>query len=116
MVLMTPGHIVMMLDEMGGLRLAAISSSLDGAIIRIQGQPGCCTRFLQEDLTLFGANRRFSAVMRRMKARSCESMHGLPGRRRERRLQYPRHPSRSQWATVAGSTSTSASLHHGGKC
>jgi hypothetical protein len=35
-VLMTPGQIVMMLDEMGGLRLrlAATSSTLDGATIR----------------------------------------------------------------------------------
>ena len=60
-VLMTPGQIVMMLDEMGGLRLrlAATSWSLDGATIRIQGRPGCCTRFVREDLTLFGTHRRF---------------------------------------------------------
>ena len=48
-----------------------------------------------------------------MRARRCESMHGLPGRRRERRLQHPRNPSRCQRATVAGWTSTSASLHRG---
>jgi hypothetical protein len=56
---------------------------------------------------------RFSMAMRRMRARTSASMHGLPGRRRERRLQHPRKPSRCQRATVAGWTSTSASLHRG---
>jgi hypothetical protein len=51
--------------------------------------------------------------MRRMTSRTCESMHGLPGRRRERRLQHRRNPSRCQRPTVAGWTKTSASLHRG---
>jgi hypothetical protein len=51
--------------------------------------------------------------IRRMRARRCASMHGRPGRRRERRLQHPRTRSRCQRATVAGWTSTSASLHRG---
>jgi hypothetical protein len=38
--------------------------------------------------------RKFAAAMRRMRARTCESIRGLPGRRRERRLQHPRNPLR----------------------
>lgn len=56
--------------------------------------------------------RRFSAAKRRISDRSCGSMHGLPGRRARRR-QDPRNPSRSQRATVAGRTSSSAFRHRG---
>ena len=57
--------------------------------------------------------RKFSVAMRRMRARRCESIRGLPGRRRERRLQYPRNPSRCHRATVAGWSNSRASLHRG---
>ena len=57
--------------------------------------------------------RKLSARMRRMRACSSESMRGLPGRRRERRRQHPQNPARRQRSTVAGWTSTSASLHRG---
>jgi hypothetical protein len=61
-----------------------------------------------------GAPQRwFSADKRRIRARSCESIPGLPGRRRERRLQNPRNPSRCQRTTVSGWTSVSDSLHRG---
>ena len=56
--------------------------------------------------------RRFSKANGRIRARHCESMHGLPGRR-ERRRQHRRNPSRCQRSTVAGWTSNSASLHRG---
>jgi len=56
--------------------------------------------------------RQFSAVKRRIRSRHGESIHGLPGRR-ERRRQHRRNPSRCQRSTVAGWTSTSASLHLG---
>jgi hypothetical protein len=58
--------------------------------------------------------RQFSVAMRPMRLRSCESMRSRPGRRREH-LQNPRNPSRCQprWPTVAGWTSTRASLHRG---
>ncbi|HKV99195.1 MAG TPA: TonB-dependent receptor [Vicinamibacterales bacterium] len=53
-MLMTPGDIVMMLNEMGGLRVQATSPSLGAASVRIQGMPGRYTRFLSDGLPLFG--------------------------------------------------------------
>ena len=53
-VLMTPGDIVMMLNEMGGLRVQATSASLGAASVRIQGMRGRYTRFLSDGLPLFG--------------------------------------------------------------
>jgi hypothetical protein len=57
--------------------------------------------------------RRFSLAMCRMSPRMSASMGGLPGRRCEFRRQHPQNPSRPHRATVAGWTSTSASLHRG---
>ncbi len=54
-VIMTPSDIVMMLNEMGGLRVQATSPSLGAASIRIQGMRGRYTRFLSDGLPLFGA-------------------------------------------------------------
>src|ERR1700681_1923976 len=53
-VLMTPGDIVMMLNEMGGLRVQATSASLGAASVRIQGMRGRYTAFLGDGLPLFG--------------------------------------------------------------
>ena len=53
-LLMTPGDIVMMLNEMGGLRVQATSPSLGAASVRIQGMRGRYTRFLSDGLPLFG--------------------------------------------------------------
>jgi len=53
-VMMTPGDIVMMLNEMGGLRVQATSPSLGAASVRIQGMRGRYTRFLSDGLPLFG--------------------------------------------------------------
>jgi outer membrane receptor for ferrienterochelin and colicins len=53
-LMMTPGDIVMMLNEMGGLRVQATSPSLGAASVRIQGMRGRYTRFLSEGLPLFG--------------------------------------------------------------
>lgn len=53
-MLMTPGDIVMMLNETGGLRVAATSPSLGAASVRIQGMRGRYTRFLSDGLPLFG--------------------------------------------------------------
>src|SRR5262245_59212430 len=44
-MLMTPGDIVMMLNEMGGLRVQATSPSLGAASVRIQGMRGRYTQF-----------------------------------------------------------------------
>ncbi len=44
-LLMTPGDIVMMLNEMGGLRVQTTSPALGAASIRIQGMRGRYTRF-----------------------------------------------------------------------
>ncbi len=51
---MTPGNIVMMLNEMGGLRVETTSPSLGAANVRIQGMRGRYTRFLSDGLPLFG--------------------------------------------------------------
>jgi outer membrane receptor for ferrienterochelin and colicins len=54
--LMTPGDIVMMLNEMGGLRVQSTSPSLGAASVRVQGMRGRYTRFLSDGLPLFGAD------------------------------------------------------------
>ena len=54
-MLMTPGDIVMMLNEMGGLRVQAASPSLGAASVRIQGMRGRYTRLLSDGLPLYGS-------------------------------------------------------------
>lgn len=53
-LMMTPGDVVMMLNEMGGMRVQATSPSLGAASVRIQGMKGRHTRFLSDGLPLFG--------------------------------------------------------------
>jgi outer membrane receptor for ferrienterochelin and colicins len=53
-MLMTPGDIVMMLNEMGGMRVQATSPSLGAASVRVQGMRGRYTRVLSDGLPLFG--------------------------------------------------------------
>ena len=53
-LMMTPGDIVMMLNEMGGMRVQATSPALGAASVRIQGMRGRYTRFLSDGLPLFG--------------------------------------------------------------
>ena len=53
-MLMTPGDIVMMLNEMGGMRVQATSPSIGAASVRVQGMKGRYTRFLSDGLPLFG--------------------------------------------------------------
>ena len=53
-LLMTPGDIVMMLNEMGGMRVQATSPSLGAASVRIQGMRGRYTRVLSDGLPLHG--------------------------------------------------------------
>ena len=52
-LLMTPGDIVMMMNEMGGMRVQATSPSLGAASVRIQGMRGRYTRVLSDGLPLF---------------------------------------------------------------
>jgi iron complex outermembrane receptor protein len=53
-MLMTPGDIVMMLNEMGGMRVQATSPSLGAASVRVQGMRGRYTRYFSDGLPLFG--------------------------------------------------------------
>ena len=53
-MLMTPGDIVMMLNEMGGMRVQATSPSMGAATVRIQGMHGRYTRVLFDGLPLAG--------------------------------------------------------------
>ena len=53
-MLMTPGDIVMMLNETGGMRVQTTSPSLGAASVRIQGMRGRYTRFFSDGLPLFG--------------------------------------------------------------
>ena len=53
-IMMTPGDVVMLLNETGGMRVQATSPSLGAASIRIQGMRGRYTRFLSDGLPLFG--------------------------------------------------------------
>lgn len=54
-MLMTPGDIGMLLNEMGGLRVQTTSPSLGAGTVRIQGMRGRYTRFLSDGLPLFGS-------------------------------------------------------------
>jgi iron complex outermembrane receptor protein len=53
-MLMTPGDIVMMLNEMGGMRVQSTSASTGAASVRIQGMKGRYTRLLFDGLPLAG--------------------------------------------------------------
>lgn len=53
-LMMTPGDIVMMLNEMGGLRVQSTSPAMGSASLRIQGMRGRYTRFFSDGLPLFG--------------------------------------------------------------
>lgn len=55
-MLMTPGDVVMMLNEMGGMRVQATSPALGAASVRIQGMLGRYTRLLSDGLPLHGAD------------------------------------------------------------
>lgn len=52
--MMTPGNVVMLLNETAGMRVQATSPSLGAASIRLQGMRGRYTRFLSDGLPLFG--------------------------------------------------------------
>ena len=47
-MLMTPGDIVMMLNEMGGMRVQTTSPGLGAATVRVQGLHGRYTRFFSD--------------------------------------------------------------------
>ncbi len=53
-MMMTPGDIVMMLNELGGLRVQSTSPAMGSASVRIQGMRGRYTRFFSDGLPLFG--------------------------------------------------------------
>lgn len=53
-MLMTPGDIVMMLNELGGLRVQSTSPAMGSASLRIQGMRGRYTRFFADGLPLAG--------------------------------------------------------------
>ena len=60
--LMTPGDIVMMLNEMGGMRVQATAPALGAASLRIQGMRGRYTRILSDGLPLFGQQVSFGLM------------------------------------------------------
>ncbi len=53
-MLMSPGDIAMLLNELGGMRVQTTSASLGAASVRTQGMRGRYTRFLSDGLPLFG--------------------------------------------------------------
>jgi iron complex outermembrane receptor protein len=53
-LMMTPGDIVMMLNEMGGMRVQSTSAATGAASVRIQGMKGRYTRVLFDGLPLAG--------------------------------------------------------------
>jgi iron complex outermembrane receptor protein len=60
--MMTPGDVVMLLNETGGMRVQATSPSLGAASIRIQGMRGRYTRFLSDGLPLAGSQVSLSLM------------------------------------------------------
>ncbi len=89
-MLMTPGDIVMMLNEMGGMRVQATSPSLGAASVRIQGMRGRYTRVLSDGLPLFGESRRRSDCSR--------SRRWISGRWRSSRAWPRRCTGPARWA------------------
>ena len=63
-MLMTPGDIVMMLNEMGGMRVQTTSPSLGAASVRMQGMRGRYTRFLSDGFRSSGSKARDSGSCR----------------------------------------------------
>ena len=53
-MMMKPGDMVMLLNEMGGMRVQTTSPSLGAASVRVQGMLGRYTSFLSDGLPLFG--------------------------------------------------------------
>lgn len=53
-MLMNPGDIGLLLNEMGGMRVQTTSPSLGAASVRVQGMRGRYTRFLSDGLAMFG--------------------------------------------------------------
>lgn len=53
-IVMRPGDISMMLNEMGGMRVQTTSPALGAASVRVQGMRGRYTAFLSDGLPLFG--------------------------------------------------------------
>jgi len=60
--MMTPGDVVMLLNETGGMRVQATSPALGAASIRIQGMRGRSTRCLSDGLPLFGEQVSFGLM------------------------------------------------------
>lgn len=61
-VTMTPGDIVMMMNETSGLRVAMTSPALGGANVRMQGMRGRYTLMLMDGLPLAGAQSGFGLL------------------------------------------------------
>ncbi|MDW8131633.1 MAG: TonB-dependent receptor [Bryobacterales bacterium] len=51
---MSPGDLVMVLNEMGGARVQTTAPSLGAASVRLRGMPGRYTRFFADGLPLYG--------------------------------------------------------------
>ena len=81
-MLMTPGDIVMMLNEMGGMRVQTTSPSLGAATVRIQGMRGRYTRVLFDGLPLAGSRSAASACCRFRRWISDRSKSSRASRRR----------------------------------
>ena len=58
--MMTPGNVVMLLNESAGMRVQATSPSLGAASVRIQGMRGRYTRFLSDGLPTRGVDGRWT--------------------------------------------------------
>jgi outer membrane receptor for ferrienterochelin and colicins len=89
-MLMTPGDIVMMLNEMGGLRVQATSPSIGAATVRVQGMKGRYTRFLSDGCRSSGSRSAGSD--------SSRSPRWISGRSRSSRASPRRCTGPGPWA------------------
>ena len=103
-MLMTPGDIVMMLNEMGGMRVQATSPSLGSATVRIQGMRGRYTRVLSDGLPLVGSKSADSAC--------CRFRRWISGRSKSSRAWRRRSTAPARWA--ASSTCLAAAGERAG--
>ncbi len=99
---MTPGDIVMMLNEMGGMRVQATSPSLGAASVRIQGMRGRYTRILSDGLPLYGSQPGGLGLLQIPPARRSSTTPTAPPASPGSRTPSPRRASSCRTTSTCG--------------
>ena len=90
-MLMTPGDIVMMLNEMGGMRVQTTSPSLGAASVRIQGMRG---------RSLGCSQTGCRSLVKSAALGYCRSRRWISGRSRSSKAWRQRCTARARWEAL----------------